>query len=42
MPTELHVYLGAYYGSETFAPEADLSKRIWARRIDALRRAFGS
>ncbi len=38
--TELHVHPGAYHASETFAPEAPLSQRIWTLRIDALRRAL--
>ena len=41
MPCELHVNPGSYHGSETFAPDAALSRRIWAMRIDALRRARG-
>ena len=40
VPTELHVYPGAYHASETFAPDAALSRRIWERRFDALRRAL--
>jgi acetyl esterase/lipase len=40
VPTELHVSPGAYHGSEGFAPDAPLSQRIWAGRIDALRRAL--
>jgi acetyl esterase/lipase len=40
IPTELHVNPGSYHASETFAPEAALSKRIWATRIDALKRAL--
>jgi acetyl esterase/lipase len=40
VPTELHVYPGAYHASENFAPEAALSRRIWECRIDALRRAL--
>ena len=40
VPTELHVSPGAYHASENFAPEAPLSQRIWARRIDAFRRAL--
>lgn len=40
VPTEFHLYPGAYHASETFAPEAPLSQRIWATRIDALRRAL--
>lgn len=40
VPTELHVYPGAYHGSEILAPEAALSATIWSRRIEALRRAL--
>ena len=40
VPTELHVYPGSYHGSELFAPEAELSQRIWAARISALTRAL--
>jgi acetyl esterase/lipase len=40
VPTELHVYPGAYHGAENFAPEAALSRRIRERRYDALRRAL--
>ncbi|WP_336212817.1 alpha/beta hydrolase [Nonomuraea sp. LPB2021202275-12-8] len=40
VPTELHVNPGSFHASESFAPEAALSQRIWARRIDALRRAL--
>ncbi|MER6178609.1 alpha/beta hydrolase [Streptosporangium sp. NPDC001681] len=40
VPTELRVTPGSYHASETFAPEAELSRRIWAGRIDALRRAL--
>jgi acetyl esterase/lipase len=40
VPTELHVYPGAYHASENFAAEAALSRRIWECRIDALRRAL--
>lgn len=40
IPCELHVYPGAYHAAETFAPEAALSTRIWANRIDALKRAL--
>jgi len=40
VPTEFHLYPGAYHASEVFAPEAALSKRIWAARIDSLRRAL--
>jgi acetyl esterase/lipase len=40
VPTELHVNPGAYHAAEVFAPESALSQRIWARRIEALRRAL--
>ena len=40
VPCELHVHPGSYHASETFAPDAALSHRIWAGRIDALRRAL--
>ena len=39
VPTELHVYPGAYHASEVFAPEAALSQSILARRTEALLRA---
>ncbi len=40
VPTELHIHPGSYHASENFAPEAPLSRRIWAMRIDALQRAL--
>ena len=40
VPVELHVNPGSYHASEVFAPDAALSKRIWATRIDALKRAL--
>ena len=40
VPTELHVYPGAYHACELFAPEAELSRHIWATRFRALRRAL--
>ncbi len=40
VPTELHVWPGSYHASEKTAPEAALSRRIWAQRLDALRRAL--
>jgi acetyl esterase/lipase len=40
VPTELHVHPGSYHAAETFAPEAALSRRTWAMRLDALRRAL--
>ena len=38
--TELHVYPGADHASESFAPEAELSKQIWTKLIEALKRAL--
>jgi acetyl esterase/lipase len=38
VPCEFRIYPGAYHASEVFAPEAELSKRIWAGRVEALRR----
>jgi acetyl esterase/lipase len=40
VPTELHIHPGSYHAAETFAADAAMSKRIWALRIDALRRAL--
>ena len=40
VPTEFHVNPGAYHAAEVFAPTAALSQRIWAMRVDALRRAL--
>ena len=40
VPGELHVNPGAYHAAEVFAPECELSGVIWARRIEALRRAL--
>ena len=42
VPTELHVNPGAYHASEVLAPQAELSRRIWERRFDALRRGLSS
>ncbi|MEV4709311.1 alpha/beta hydrolase [Actinoplanes sp. NPDC049316] len=40
VPTELHVHPGSYHAAETFAADAALAQRIWALRIDALKRAL--
>ncbi|HEY0533644.1 MAG TPA: alpha/beta hydrolase [Actinoplanes sp.] len=40
VPTELHIHPGSYHAAETFATDAALSQRIWALRIDALRRSL--
>ena len=40
VPTELHVYPGAFHGFDLFAPSATVSKQFKADRDDALRRAL--
>ncbi len=40
VPTELHVYPGAFHGFDVFAPSARVSKQFKADRDDALRRAL--
>ena len=40
VPVELHVYPGAFHGSEGFAPAAPLSQRMVADWDAALRRAL--
>lgn len=40
VPIEFHLYPGAFHASEVFAPNAELSQRIIATRIAALRRAL--
>jgi acetyl esterase/lipase len=40
VPTELHVWPGAYHGAENFAPDAALSRRILTARMEAMRRAL--
>jgi acetyl esterase/lipase len=40
VPTELHVHPGVFHASEGFAPDAAVSQRIWALRLDALQRAL--
>ena len=40
VPTELHIHPGSYHAAETFAADAALSRRIWALRIDALKRGL--
>ena len=39
VPTELHVWPGAFHAAEHIAPEAPLSHAVWSARTDALRRA---
>jgi acetyl esterase/lipase len=40
VPTELHVYPGAFHGFDVFAPSARVSKQFKAERDDAVRRAL--
>jgi acetyl esterase/lipase len=40
VPTELHVYPGAFHGFDLFAPSARVSKQFKADRDNALRRAL--
>lgn len=40
VPTELHIYPGAYHAFELFAPEADLSQQALHTRFAALRRGL--
>ena len=40
VPTELHVYPGAFHGFDLFAPSATVSKQFKADRDDALKRAL--
>lgn len=40
VPTELHIYTGAYHGSESMAPSAKISQRCLRGIDDALRRAL--
>ena len=41
-PVEFHLYPGAFHASEVLAPEASLSKRIMANRLDAVKRAVAA
>jgi acetyl esterase/lipase len=40
VPVELHIYPGAFHGSENMAPAAALSQRMVAERYDALKRVL--
>jgi acetyl esterase/lipase len=40
VPTELHIWPGAYHGAEGFAPDAPLARRIVEGRMEAMRRAL--
>ena len=42
VPTELHVYAGAFHGSDGFVPKADASLRWRRDELAALERAFGA
>jgi acetyl esterase/lipase len=42
VPTELHLYPGAYHAWELFGPDAAVSTRVVTERIGALRRALQS
>jgi acetyl esterase/lipase len=42
VPTELHVYPGAFHAFDAFAPMAQVSQRFVAERNDALIRALRS
>lgn len=41
VPTTLLVYPGCFHGAELAAPDAAVSKSIWAARTETLRRALG-
>ena len=40
VPTEFHLYPGAYHSAEFFAPHSGYARRVWAARFDAMRRAL--
>ena len=40
VPTELHVYPGAFHGFNAFSPDADVSKQCNSDLISAIKRAF--
>lgn len=42
VPTELHVWPGAFHAAEKFSPAAAVSQRIWQVRLAALRRLLSS
>lgn len=42
VPTELHVYPGAYHAAEAFVPKADHSKRFQRDQLSALSRALAN
>jgi acetyl esterase/lipase len=41
VPTELHVYPGAFHGFDLIAPDSAVGRRAWGLRWAALTRAFG-
>lgn len=40
--TEFQVFQGAFHGSENLAPESELSRKIWERRLRAIKRFIDS
>ena len=38
VPTEFHIFPGAFHGSENLSPDSALSKKIWETRISKLRK----
>ena len=40
VPTELHVYPGVYHAAELYAPDAEMSRHMWAVRFRAIRKAL--
>lgn len=40
VPTEFHLWPGAYHGYDRLAPDSQLAQETWATRLDALRRAL--
>ena len=40
--TEFQVFQGAFHGSENLAPESELSRKIWERRLGAIERFIKS
>lgn len=40
VPTEFHLWPGAYHGYEAYAPDAQLTQETWTMHFNALRRAF--
>jgi acetyl esterase/lipase len=40
VPTEFHVWPGAFHAYDTFLPDTVISERTWATRLNALEQAF--